>query len=208
MAKDPTLKDVYAISSQDGLNALYREWAHSYDTGFSEAQGYQLPRAVAQAFVGAGGAGPVLDVGGGTGLVAEQLVRLGVTTIDALDLSEDMLKVARMKGIYRDLIRADIKRELPSTTLSYRGIVSAGTFTLGHVGPEGIGNLLGIADTGAVIVISVNAAHFESAGFAAELDARKSEIVSLKMQDVRIFDDRADDAHRNDMARLLIFRKA
>ena len=208
MAKDPNLKDVYAISSQDGLNALYREWAHSYDTGFSEAQGYQLPRAVAQAFLGAGGTGPVLDVGGGTGLVAEHLTSLGVTTIDALDLSDDMLGVARMKGIYRDLIRADIKQKLPSTTPSYRGIVSAGTFTLGHVGPEGIGNLLGVADTGAVIVISVNAAHFESAGFAAELDTQKSEIVSLKMQDVRIFDDRADDAHRNDIARLLIFGKA
>jgi len=208
MVKDPNLKDVYAISSQDELRALYRDWAHSYDSGFGDAQGYQLPRAVAQAFVSAGGKGPVLDVGAGTGLVAEHLKRRGVTTIDALDFSDDMLSVARMKGIYRELFSADITKELTFTAPRFEGIVSAGTFTMGHVGPEGIAPLLALAASGALFVISVNAALYESAGFGPLMKSLSGQIQDLTLLDVRIFDDRADDVHRNDMARLMIFRKS
>ena len=48
--------------------------------------------------------------------------------------------------------------------------MSAGTFTHGHVGPAAISNLLDVALSGAVFVISVNAAHFQSAGFATQMD--------------------------------------
>lgn len=47
-------------------------------------------------------------MGAGTGLVAEYLIRGGVDVIDALDLSDEMLGVARMKGFYRHLIAADV----------------------------------------------------------------------------------------------------
>ena len=208
MAKDPTLRDVYAISSQDELRALYREWAHSYDSGFSEAQGYQLPREVALAFVGAGGVGPVLDVGAGTGLVAEHLIQRGVTEIDALDFSDEMLSVSRNKGIYRELIAADITRKLSLKVAPFEGVVSAGTFTMGHVGPEGLEPLLTLAASGALFVISVNAAFYETAGFASIMKSLEDRIEGLTLTDVRIFDDRADSAHSDDMARLVIFRKA
>ncbi len=62
--------------------------------------------------------------------------------------------------------------------------------------------------SGAVFVISVNAKHFQSAGFAAQMGALGDQIHSLTLDDVRIYDDRADDAHRNDLARLMVFKKA
>ena len=71
MSRRPNLEDAYALSSKQDVKDLYSDWAQSYDTGFSDAQGYQMPRVVAQAFVAAGGVGPVLDVGAGTGLVAK-----------------------------------------------------------------------------------------------------------------------------------------
>lgn len=86
--------------------------------------------------------------------------------------------------------------------------MSAGTFTLGHVGPAAISNLLEVAASGAVFVISVNAAHFLSAGFAAQMGAFGSQIKGLTLHDVRIYDDRADEAHRNGIARLMVFKKA
>ena len=76
-----------------------------------------------------------------------------------------MLSVAKTKGIYREFIAADVTQ--PLSIEPYRGIVSAGTFTMGHVGPEGILPLLKIAEVGCLFVISVNAKHFVSAGFAA-----------------------------------------
>ncbi|MEO0357531.1 MAG: methyltransferase, partial [Pseudomonadota bacterium] len=69
-------------------------------------------------------------------------------------------------------------------------------------------NLLVVAASGALFVISVNAAHYETAGFAAAFAQRADQITDLTHRDVRIYDDRADEAHRDDMARLVIFRKA
>ena len=206
MDKLPNLKDAYGAANDEDIDALYRDWAHSYDAGFGDAQGYMLPREVAMAFVGAGGSGDVLDVGAGTGLVAEQLIGMGVSVIDGVDISAPMLSVARTKAIYRDLYTGNINAPLHLPV--YQGVVSAGTFTLGHVGPEAISNLLDVAATGAIFVISVNAAHYESAGFAAYMDRAADQIQGLILTDVRIYDDRADAPHRDDIARLMVFRKA
>ena len=45
----------------------------------------------------------IVDLGCGTGLVGEQLYNLGYKNIDGMDLSENMLKDAEEKGIYRYL---------------------------------------------------------------------------------------------------------
>ncbi|MEO1639635.1 MAG: class I SAM-dependent methyltransferase, partial [Pseudomonadota bacterium] len=206
-AKNPDVDDAYAMKSADEVKALYRTWSHSYDTVFSDGQGYQLHAEVAMAFVGAGGAGPVLDVGAGTGLVAEVLQRLNTVPVDGIDLSEDMLAVARNKGIYRSVVAADVTTPLDLQDAPYAGVVSAGTFTLGHVGPEALHHLLAVAAPGALFVISVNAAHFASAGFADVFADLADQITDLTHRDVRIYDDRADEAHRDDIARLMIFRK-
>lgn len=206
MGRLPDVDDAYNLSSPDAVKDLYRAWAQSYDTGFGEAQGYQLPFEVAKAYVAAGGAGPVLDVGAGTGLVGGALQHLNVGPVDGIDLSEEMLAVAAAKGCYRDLDARDITQTIDLPGAPYQGIVSAGTFTLGHVGPDALQNLLPLAGRGAVFVISVNVAHFDGAGFAAAFSGFGGAISDLQMRDVRIYDDRADAAHRNDMARLVTFR--
>lgn len=205
MTDVPNLKDAYALQSSGAIKDLYRDWAESYDIGFSINQGYQIPREVALAFVAVGGKGPVLDVGAGTGLVGEQLRGLGVQDVDGVDLSAEMLGVAATKGHYRALIEADITRPLPDDP-KFNGFVSAGTFTLGHVGPQGVVTLMQAASQGAIFVISVNLLHFESAGFATMLEDISGQITDLTFKDIRIYDDRADAAHRDDKARLLIFK--
>ena len=205
MTSSPDLENAYALETVDDAKRLYAQWAKTYDSAFGDAQGYVLPREVVRAFVDAGGSGPVLDVGAGTGLVGEGLVASGVSPVDAVDLSEEMLAVAAAKKVYRNQIAADITS--PLNLESYRGIVSAGTFTLGHVGPEGIKPLLDIAEPGCLFVISVNAAHFATAGFSAFLAEIKTEITDSRFEDVRIYTARADLAHRHDQARLIIFNK-
>ena len=208
MAKSTDVDSAYALSSPEEIKELYREWSHSYDLAFGEAQGYQLPREVAAAFVGAGGAGPVLDVGAGTGLVGDILQAMNTGPVDGIDLSQEMLDVAAMKGSYRGLFACDVTKPLELADAPYQGVVSAGTFTLGHVGPEALENLLAAAGSGALFVISVNAAHYASAGFEAAFTDFGTRMTDLNFRDVRIYDDRADEHHRNDVARLVIFRKA
>jgi predicted TPR repeat methyltransferase len=166
---------------------------------------------VAGAFVAAGGSGPVLDVGAGTGLLAAHLRDLGFADqIDAIDLSPDMLAVAATKGIYRDLTVADITRPL-MTPARYRGVVSSGTFTAGHVGPEAIALLLKLAEPDALFALSINERVWTTQGFDTALQglADASRIHALHLIEVEVYTKAAlalDPAHAKDHAMVALFR--
>jgi SAM-dependent methyltransferase len=208
MSGKPDLDNAYRLNGPEDTLGLYRDWAATYDADFGEVQGYRLPMEVARAFVEAGGTGPVLDIGAGTGLVAEGLLAAEIGPLDAVDLSPDMLKIAAKKGLYRTLHCADVTAVPNLPGGPYAGLVSAGTFTLGHLGAEALPALFAFGKVGTLCVISVNAMHYASAGFETMLARHAERISDLSMQDVRIYTDRADPAHRMDMARLLVFRLA
>lgn len=208
MSGKPDVDNAYCLNGSEDALALYRNWATTYDADFGEAQGYRLPMEVARAFVEAGGTGPVLDIGAGTGLVAEGLYAAEIGPLDAVDLSSDMLEIAAQKGLYRTLHCADVTTAPNLPGSPYAGLVSAGTFTLGHLGAEALPALFAFGRVGTLCVISVNAIHYASARFEAVLARHAERIADLSMQDVRIYTDRADPAHRLDMARLLVFRLA
>lgn len=203
------LKAVYAAKSPDEARRLYAEWARSYDDGFVERQDYRLHIETAQAFVAARGQGPVLDVGAGTGLCGAVLAELGVGPIDAADISQEMLDCAMRKDIYRDAIVADLNEGVPVPDESYAGIVSSGTFTTGHVGPEVFDALLRIARPGAQFALSVNARHFEEAGFGSTLRTlEKDRIRKLTLPRRQVYGPQATGDHKDDVALIALFEKA
>ena len=61
---------------------------------------------------------------------------LGISPVDELGISPEMLAKAARKGIYRKLLVTDLTTDLPVASGFYSGLVSSGTFTIGHVGPE------------------------------------------------------------------------
>ena len=164
------LNDAYSLRTPEDSVRLYKGWAADYDETFARSHGYVAPREVARALlVEAGGEvgpvlDPVLDIGAGTGLVAEHLRGL---TVDAIDISQEMLDVAGAKGLYRRRIRADLTQPLGLPDDDYAGVVSAGTFTHGHVGPACLPELMRIARPGAVFALSINAQVFDAAGFGS-----------------------------------------
>lgn len=206
--KSPDLDAAYALETPEDSLRLYSDWAATYDQTFAEASDYLLPQLVAKHFTETGGQGPVLDVGAGTGLCAEALIAYGVTPIDATDISQEMLDVAADKKIYRNLVQGNILEQLPTDADTYAGIVSSGTFTNGHVGPEGIDELMRIAAPGALFCLSINEEHFEAKGFAAKLKALGSAITGLSLLRVGIYGDDASGEHKRDTALLALFRKA
>ncbi|MEM6595609.1 MAG: class I SAM-dependent methyltransferase, partial [Pseudomonadota bacterium] len=165
----PDLDSAYALKSPEDSQKLYAEWAETYDESFARASGYLLPQVVAETFVAEGGVGPVLDVGAGTGLVGEELAKRGVALIDGTDISQEMLAEAALKDCYETLFEGDVTATLSVDDETYSGIISAGTFTHGHVGPEAFDELLRVAATEALFTISINAAHFASLGFQTKL---------------------------------------
>ena len=78
----------------------------------------------------------ILDVGAGTGLVGENLRGRGYTHIDALDICQEMLDIAKEKDIYNKLICAALSEEPVSEIAEgeYDGLISCGAFSEGHIG--------------------------------------------------------------------------
>ncbi|CUI01414.1 class I SAM-dependent DNA methyltransferase [Leisingera aquaemixtae] len=205
----PGLTDAYTLSTPEGSRRLYADWAGTYDQDFAAGQDYLLPAQTAKAFAAAGGEGPVLDAGAGTGLCGQALRALGVEPVDATDISAAMLAEALRKDAYRDVIEADLMEGIPVPRGSYRGVVSSGTFTHGHLGPEVLPALLRVAAADAWFALSVNAKFYEKAGFADAFDRLLSGqwIRNLTLPEVQIYGPRATGAHKNDTALITLFQK-
>ena len=108
---------------------------------------------------------PILDVGAGTGLVGECLNQNSNKNIIGIDISPEMLKQAKLKGCYSSLIVEDVTKKISLKSNSIGAVVSAGTFTHGHVGPNAFDELLRITKKGGLFVISINTKFFVKDGF-------------------------------------------
>ncbi|WP_420012296.1 class I SAM-dependent DNA methyltransferase [Tateyamaria sp.] len=208
MTEKPDLESAYALQTPDDSRRLYAQWAKTYDSDFAEQNGYILHEQVARHFVNMGGFGPVLDVGAGTGLCGVCLRARGVEPVDGTDISKEMLAVAEAKGCYRAVFTGDVLLGLDAAEGTYQGVVSSGTFTHGHVGPDGIDAMMHVVRPRGWIVLSVNAAHFQAAGFVAKIAMLEPYISDLTTTEVPIYANDAPGEHARDTALLLAFRKA
>lgn len=175
--KDFDLADAYAVKTPDDNRHLYASWADTYESGFVSDNGYLYHFGVAGVFLAEATSsdGPVLDVGCGTGLVGEALRSEDSCPIplDGLDLSPEMLELARTKQVpdkdepvYRSLHVGDLTGSLDLADGRYGGITSCGTFTHGHVGPTAFDELYRITRPGALFAIGINPDHFRVLGFS------------------------------------------
>jgi hypothetical protein len=81
MTADYELDRAYEIHGPEDAKKLYDGWAETYDDSFGKGWGYVAPRRIAEIFLAEAGDGaePILDIGAGTGLVAEALPGLTST---------------------------------------------------------------------------------------------------------------------------------
>jgi len=211
------LNDAYSVRTPDDSRRLYAAWAETYDADFVKRLGYVYHQQVVGLLVDhlEDLSGLVLDVGCGTGVVGVALRLAGIDRIDGIDISPQMLAEAGRKladdgsPVYRKLIEADMTRPLKIPDNRYAALISTGTFTHGHLGPEVLDELWRVAAPGAVCAIGVNAAHFEAAGFGDRLsaDAVASRITNPEIVPVDIYSGQAiDEPHAKDRALVVICR--
>lgn len=207
--EDPDLDAAYNLSTPEDSRRLYREWAKTYDSDFAEERGYMLASRVAEVFAGHASEddAPVLDVGAGTGLVAEALLGHGSWPIDGIDISAEMLAVARSRGIYGELQEVDLTEPLSLRRGRWGGLVSAGAFTHGHLGPEVLMSLLDLVRPGGLFVVSVNAEHFEARGFAGIFEQMEPFISEPIFVETPIYGEEIGDEHDGDTAYLAVYRR-
>lgn len=175
------LDDAYSVVTPQDNRALYSQWAESYDDDFLLSHGYVYDTGIAELFARyASPGGPILDVGCGTGAVGLALAAQGLgAEIHGVDISTEMLEVAATKiqpdgePLYQKLIEADLTQELDLPSNFYSGgIISAGSFTHGHLGPECIDELLRVSAPGSTAAIGINSAHYVVHGFAEYFEER------------------------------------
>lgn len=205
---EPTVDTAYGLKTPGDSRKLYAGWAQTYDQDFAARMDFLMPRHVARIFHEMNARGPVLDAGAGTGLVGEALAALGGYDMDALDITPEMLEVARSKGVYRDTIEADLLAPLPMRDGAYQSVVSSGTFTHGHVGPEALDELLRVAASGALFVLTIKIEHYQERGFADKFAVLDGQITEFETVALPIYGDRADQAHAADKGFVVTFRKA
>lgn len=204
---DYELEQAYDIDGPEDAKALYGNWAASYDTSFGEAWGYIAPREIAAIYRAEGGvAEPVLDIGAGTGLVAEHLAGM---TVDAIDITPEMLAIAEGKGLYRERIVGDLTKPLGFGDAIYGGVISCGTFTHGHVGPAALPELLRVTRPGGLFVCGVIPPVYDGQGFGSALALLNADGVvgPLSFRRIAIYEG-AEHPHAGDVGLVMVFRKA
>ena len=208
------LDEAYSVKTPDDNRRLYAKWAATYESSFVDAKQYRYPKAIAEVFNDVlPPVTRVLDIGTGTGLTGMYVTRLRPeVVIDGMDISPEMLAQAKLKTredgsvVYRALYERDLTVAVPNENAPYEALFSSGTFTHGHLGPECLRNLLPLLAHNGWLVVGVNNEHFESKGFAGELES----LVALgAIQTPEIF--RIDvyepgSVHYGDQARVILTR--
>ena len=186
------LQRAYDIKNSEDAIDLYRDWADSYDLHLEGGLRYVAPAVIAEML---SVAEPdhtvrVLDVGCGTGLVGVSLSKLGFAHLDGLDFSSQMLNEARRKGVYSELIQADLNESLDITPSTYGAAISCGTFTHGHVGASALNRIAPLLKPGAIFACTIHQAVWEEAGFAKTLERLGSDgvLVIEEIYDRAYFD--------------------
>jgi predicted TPR repeat methyltransferase len=153
----------YDAKTAEEVAALYDKWAESYDAEMGEA-GYRHPAACVALFARhvMAGSAPILDAGAGTGLIGQWLQTLGYPEVEALDISKGMLDIARAKNLYTDYHQLALGDPLPFADGHFAAVIAAGVFTSGHVGVEGLGELVRICKRGGAVVMTVKGSLWES----------------------------------------------
>jgi predicted TPR repeat methyltransferase len=162
----------YHLEDEASMVGFYRKWAADYDHQMLSKLGYTSPTKIAQQlgehFPDTGST--VFDVGCGTGLTCVFLAAKGYTNLDGIDLSPDMVRVAAERGIYRELLVGDVNQSLDRDSESYDAVISSGTFTHGHVGPEPMEEIFRILKPGGILACTVHEDLWESKGFETKFD--------------------------------------
>ena len=165
-ARTERIQRVYDTKDHAELTSEYNVWASDYDADL-QALGFSGPRAGAETLARyvADKDAMVLDAGAGTGMVGEELARVGFTHITALDLSPGMLTVANRKSVYEDLVVGELGKPLTFETGRFAGTTCIGTLTFGHAPPESLDELVRVTRAGGTVVFSMRTDYYTEGGF-------------------------------------------
>jgi predicted TPR repeat methyltransferase len=209
---DFSVDNVYSYQSPEDLKKYYNDWAHQYDD-YTVQVHYVLGQYIA---MHASKSMPhttvsVLDIGCGTGIVGENIFsRRPSSLIDGIDISKKMINLAKLKSTpdgslcYRKFYCQDLTTQSNIIKEQYDFLVSAGTFTLGHLGSDDLLYMIKYLTNGGKAIVSVKGDHFESDNFSVKIYKAISEGL---IKDLLIHETNAYNSNFNALNKVIEFTK-
>ncbi len=203
--------EAYTLDDPSKHRAYYDAWAKTYDDDFLKAEGYTAPQHVARmlAAMATPTDSPVADIGCGTGAIGTSLAALNHDMLmDGFDISAGMLDMAHKTGHYRATYQVDFTHDVPHEYGGYGAIVSSGTFTLGHLGPDDLLRALALGRKDTLVLISINTIHFDDKGFMGAFQDWQSRgmITSPDFHEISLYKDKDAASTDNVSGRIAAFR--
>jgi ubiquinone/menaquinone biosynthesis C-methylase UbiE len=180
--------DLNDAKNDNRLTKVYKDWAKKYDYDndyvlgtVSQSKSVNLLSTRLK-----NKTAKIIDVGCGTGLVGKKLKAKDFIYFDGIDISKDMLSIAKSRG-YRNLFLGSLNKKLPLLDNAYDTAMCVGVFTHGHVSSDGFNELCRIVKPGGYVCFTINEGVFEKYGFKemiSEFQLNKAwEVISLYKDD-------------------------
>ncbi|WP_137700569.1 class I SAM-dependent DNA methyltransferase [Marimonas lutisalis] len=165
------LDQAYHVPEGGDTRRLYSEWAETYERELSD-NGYVTPQRIAAALAKftKDPAAPLLDYGCGTGMSGEALRAAGFSTIDGVDVTAEMLDIARAKSIYRTITIADPAEPAPVTPGAYPMIAAIGVIGIGAAPLSLFDELMHALPKGGLFALSFNDHALEHPEYEAKVN--------------------------------------
>ena len=174
--------------SGDTLESFYDDWDSSYDEDVHDLH-FAGPGLICDLLLKDNGHPAVkvdvsdpklriIDVGCGTGLVGKELARrASYRNLTGVDLSRSMLSTCERLGVYAELkkgkltgMKDEAESRLPYPDDQFDVTLCCGVFTLGHVHPKGLLELVRITRPGGLVVFTTKVTYFATSKMQSTLD--------------------------------------
>ena len=162
--------DLTHSHNDEDLQVVYKEWATAYDHDNDNLLGtvsQPLSVQIFQEYIKDKSL-RIIDVGCGTGLVGVELEKGGFSNFDGIDISQEMIDIAKQRG-YAQLFIGSLNVSLPCKNNEYDAALCVGVFTHGHVGSNRLDELVRIVKPGGIICFTVNEGVYDSYGFDSKI---------------------------------------
>lgn len=179
---------IYSAHALDGdvkqLERYYSDWAKTYNKDVAE-ECYEGPVRIVEYFLRfrrvhhgerVNANYRILDVGCGTGLVGQAFAAKGHPPIEGCDISEEMVQIAEKTGVYHSLegnVDANDMNNIEND--QYDSVLSAGVFTLGHVQPNALEELIRITKPGGLIIVNTRRSYYDQTDMQSVCDGLQTE---------------------------------
>jgi len=156
------IAECYAsLGASDGYVAtLFDRFAPDFDDQLTGELEYQVPSILAETAkdycTSANGDLDILDLGCGTGLCGEAVKDLA-KRLDGVDLSGEMLKLARKRRVYKTLTKSEVVTYMDKTRRSYDLVLGADVFVYFGLLDELFVSVANVLKPGGLVIFSLEA---------------------------------------------------